>query len=61
MTPERRCYSFRCALYPRCARAAGSVCSLDWDEEAAERQKHVIGDEECYDLPERVLFKEKEA
>ena len=51
---QRKCFEYRCSLYPKCSLAAGSCCAVDDFFE-----NMTIAAEECFDLPDKPLFKEK--
>jgi len=50
---DRKCYSFKCDRYPKCAVAAGSCCSIGEDAYGEDR---IIKDSECFDKKTYPLF-----
>ena len=52
--PEKKCFEFICPKYPDCETAAGSCCAMDDTFE-----DRTVGREECFDLPDKPLFKAK--
>ncbi|MDD3222642.1 MAG: hypothetical protein EOM34_00325 [Clostridia bacterium] len=50
----RKCYVFKCQRYPKCAKAAGSVCGLD-----DYNKDGVISAEECYEREDKPEYVEK--
>lgn len=57
MKPKRKCYSFKCVRYPRCALAAGSCCEIGDDAFGEDR---IIKDSECFEQKTFPLFVPKE-
>jgi hypothetical protein len=55
--PDRLCYQWECARYPKCARAGGTGCSLDWiEEDDMEDKKKTVLKGECREESGYPLF-----